>query len=73
MLSILVWNMIKQSESHLTRYDLTYKCDKYYVRTHVYEFLLMVKKKHVLIIVSLTLKLTLWGYPTRGINRANLS
>ncbi len=44
MRSIYVWTMINQSKSLQTRYDTTYICDRYYVRTHVYVFLFSVKK-----------------------------
>ncbi len=40
---------------------------------HVYVFLFSVKKTRVLIIAILTLNVTLWGHPIRGINRAFLS
>ncbi len=45
MLSICVWNMIKQSNPLQTRYDMTYIYDRYYIRTHVYMFLFSVKKR----------------------------
>ncbi len=61
-----VWDMIKQSKPLQTRYDTTYIYDRYYVRTHVYVFLLSVKKTRVWIIASLTLKVILWGYPIHG-------
>ncbi len=43
MHSIYVWNMIKQSKSLQTSYDMTYIYDRYYIRTHVYVFLFSVK------------------------------
>ncbi len=36
--------MIEQSKPFQTRYDTTYVYDRYYIRTHVYVFLLSVKK-----------------------------
>ncbi len=41
--SIYVCDMIKQSTPLQTRYDTTYIYDRYYIRTHVYVFLLSVK------------------------------
>ncbi len=43
MHSICVGNVIRQSKSLQTRYDTTYICDRYYIRTHVYVFLFSVK------------------------------
>ncbi len=73
MHSICGWDMIKQSKPLQTRYDTTYIYDRYYIRTHVYVFLFSVKKTRVLIIASLTLKVTSWGYPIHGIYRPSLS
>ncbi len=42
--SICVWNMIKQSKSLQTRYNMTYIYDGNYIITHVYVFLFSVKK-----------------------------
>ncbi len=43
MHSIGVWNMIKQSKPLQTRYDMTYIYDRYYIITHVFMFLLVLK------------------------------
>ncbi len=43
MHSICVWDMIKQSKPLQTRYETTNIYDRYYIRTHVYLFLLSVK------------------------------
>ncbi len=45
MHSICVWDMIKQSKPLQKRYDTTYMCARYYIRTHVYVFLFSVKKR----------------------------
>ncbi len=45
MHSICVWNMIKQSKPLQTRYERTYANERYYIRTHVYVFLLSRKKR----------------------------
>ncbi len=68
-----LWNMIKQSEFLLKRYDTTYIYDRYYIRTHVYVFLFSVKKMCVWIIASLTLKVTFRRYPLHGVYRTNFS
>ncbi len=44
MHSICVWDMIKHSKPLQTRYDTTFIYDRYSRRTHVYVFLLSVKK-----------------------------
>ncbi len=44
MHSICVWYMIKQNKPLQTRYDTTCIYDRYYIRTHVYVFLVRVKK-----------------------------
>ncbi len=43
-----------------------------YIYIYIYMFLLVVKTR-VLNIASLTLTVTLWGHPIRGIYRASLS
>ncbi len=68
-----VWNMIKQSKSLQTRNDMTYMYDRYDIRTHVNVFLFSVKKTLVVIIASLTLKMTSWGYPKHNIYRLSVS
>ncbi len=37
----------KTNQSLQTRYDMTYIYDRYYIRTHVYVFLVSVKKTRV--------------------------
>ncbi len=40
-----VWNMIKQSEPLKIRYDTPYTCDNFSLITHVYMFVLIMKRR----------------------------
>ncbi len=63
MHSICVWNMIKQSKPLQTRYNMTYICDRYYIRTHVYMLLFSVKKNACLNYREFDLEGDLVGVP----------
>ncbi len=51
---------------------MAYVFDRYFAKTHRYAPLES-EKKRVLIIISMTLKVTLWEYPICGIYRPNFS
>ncbi len=58
-----MWDMIKQSKPLQTRYDTASIYDRYYIRTHVYVFLLGVKKKACLHYHAFDLECDLVGVP----------